>query len=53
MNLATSALDLASARAAIEAALPQVHWPGMQVRRDIGLKALKHAQAGKTVQDPW
>ena len=53
MNLATSAPDLATARGAIEAALPQVHWPGMQVRRDIGLKALKHAEAGKTVQDPW
>ncbi|WP_243293344.1 phosphoribosylamine--glycine ligase [Geothrix mesophila] len=53
LNLATSAPDLAAARAAIEAALPQVHWPGMQVRRDIGLKALRHAQAGKTVRDRW
>jgi phosphoribosylamine--glycine ligase len=53
LNLATSAPDLAVARAAIEAALPQVHWPGLQVRRDIGLKALMHAEAGKTVQDPW
>ncbi len=53
INLATSAPDLSTARAAIEAALPQVHWPGMQVRRDIGLKALRHAEAGKTVQDPW
>ena len=53
MNLATSAPDLAAARAAIEAALPQVQWPGMQVRRDIGLKALRHAEAGRTVQDPW
>jgi phosphoribosylamine--glycine ligase len=53
MNLATSAPDLAAARAAIEAALPQVSWPGRQVRRDIGLKALQHAEAGKTVQDPW
>jgi phosphoribosylamine--glycine ligase len=53
LNLATSAPDLAAARAAIEAALPQVQWPGMQVRRDIGLKALKHAEAGRTVQDPW
>jgi phosphoribosylamine--glycine ligase len=53
LNLATSAPDLATARAAIEAALPQVHWPGMQARRDIGLKALRHAEAGKTVQDPW
>jgi len=53
MNLATSAPDLAAARAAIEASLPQVQWPGMQVRRDIGLKALRHAEAGKTVQDAW
>jgi phosphoribosylamine--glycine ligase len=53
LNLATSAPDLATARAAIEAALPQVTWPGMQVRHDIGLKALQHAEAGKTVQDPW
>jgi phosphoribosylamine--glycine ligase len=53
LNLATSAPDLAAARAAIAAALPQVHWPGMQVRHDIGLKALQHAESGKTVQDPW
>jgi len=53
LNLATSAPDLATARATIEAALPQVHWPGMQVRRDIGLKALRHAEAGRTVQDAW
>lgn len=53
LNLATSAPDLAAARAAIEAALPQVGWPGMQVRRDIGLKALNHAQAGKSVGDAW
>ncbi len=53
LNLATSAPDLATARAVIEASLPEVHWPGMQVRRDSGLKALKHAEAGRTVQDPW
>ncbi|NWJ39949.1 MAG: phosphoribosylamine--glycine ligase [Geothrix sp.] len=53
LNLATSAPDLAAARAVIEASLPEVHWPGMQVRRDIGLKALRHAEAGRTVQDPW
>ncbi|WLT33087.1 phosphoribosylamine--glycine ligase [Geothrix sp. PMB-07] len=53
MNLATSAPDLATARDAIDASLSQVQWPGMQVRRDIGLKALRHAQAGKTVQDAW
>lgn len=46
-------LPVPAARAAIAAALPAVHWPGMQVRRDIGLKALRHAEAGKTVQDPW
>jgi phosphoribosylamine--glycine ligase len=53
LNLATVAADLAAARSALEAALPEVTWPGMQVRRDIGLKALQHAEAGKTVQDPW
>jgi phosphoribosylamine--glycine ligase len=53
LNLATSAADLATARAAIEQALPAVNWPGMQVRKDIGLKALKHAQAGKGIGDPW
>lgn len=53
MNLATFAPDLASARAAAEAALAHVNWPGMQVRHDIGLKALKHAEAGKTVEDAW
>jgi phosphoribosylamine--glycine ligase len=53
LNLATSAPNLAAARADIEAALPQVHWPGMQVRHDIGLKALQHAEAGKTVEETW
>lgn len=53
LNLATSASSLAEARTKIEAALPKVGWPGMQVRRDIGLRALNHAKAGKTVQDAW
>ncbi|MBP1771484.1 MAG: phosphoribosylamine--glycine ligase [Holophagaceae bacterium] len=53
MNLAASAPDLTAARAAVLEALGEVGWSGMQVRRDIGLKALAHAQAGKTVQDPW
>jgi phosphoribosylamine--glycine ligase len=53
LNLATSAPTLADARAKIEAALKRVSWPGMQVRRDIGLRALEHAGAGKTVEDPW
>ncbi len=53
MNLATKAPDLDSARAFVEVALPEVSWPGMQFRRDIGLRALQHAQAGKSVQDAW
>ncbi|HET6331103.1 MAG TPA: phosphoribosylamine--glycine ligase [Holophagaceae bacterium] len=53
LNLATSAPTLAEARAKVATDLVQVAWPGMQARRDIGLKALKHAEAGKTVQDPW
>lgn len=53
LNLAASAPSLAEARAKAEADLAEVSWPGMQVRRDIGLKALQHADAGKTVQDPW
>ena len=53
MNLATMAPDLEAARARVETALLEVSWPGMQLRRDIGLRALKHARAGKGVQDPW
>ena len=53
LNLATSAPTLAEARAKAEADLAEVAWPGMQARRDIGLKALKHAEAGKGVQDAW
>jgi phosphoribosylamine--glycine ligase len=53
LNLATFAPDLAQARARVEAALPSVNWPGMQVRKDIGLRALNHAQAGKGVTDAW
>lgn len=53
LNLATAAPTLAEARTRIEVALGQVFWPGMQVRHDIGLRALNHALAGKTVQDPW
>lgn len=30
-----------------------VHWPGMQVRKAIGLLALNHTQAGRTVADPF
>ena len=53
LNLTTKAPDLGAARALVEAALPEVSWPGMQFRRDIGLRALKHAQAGKGVLDAW
>jgi len=53
LNLVACAENLGAARRRIETALPQVSWPGMQVRRDIGLKALTHAMAGKTVQDAW
>jgi len=53
LNLATNAPSLAEARAKAEADLAEVTWSGMQARRDIGLKALKHAEAGKTVQDAW
>ncbi len=53
LNLATFAPDLASARARVAEALDQVGWEGMQVRRDIGLRALNHHLAGKGPQDPW
>nr|WP_320133841.1 phosphoribosylamine--glycine ligase [uncultured Holophaga sp.] len=53
LNLVAQAADLAQARAQVEADLEQVTWPGRQVRRDIGLKALRHAQAGKGVADAW
>ena len=53
LNLATSAPTLAEARAKVEADFAEVNWPGMQVRRDIGLKAQKHAEAGRTIQDRW
>lgn len=53
LDLTTRAADLAAARAQVEAALPDVSWPGMQHRGDIGLRALRHAQAGRGVDDPW
>lgn len=53
LNLVALAPDLAQARQAIERALPEVDWPGRQVRRDIGLRALRHAEAHRTVADPW
>jgi phosphoribosylamine-glycine ligase len=49
LNLVTVAPDLAQARDRTESAITQVSWPGMQVRHDIGLRALNHARAGRTV----
>lgn len=53
LNLTALAPDLAAARAAVARDLEEVVWPGMQCRRDIGLRAQKHADAGRTVQDSW
>lgn len=53
INLSTHAGNLASARQRVEEGLESIHWPGMQVRRDIGLQALRHAEAGRTVRDAW
>ena len=53
LNLTALAPDLAAARAAVARDLEEVAWPGMQCRRDIGLRAQKHADAGRTVQDSW
>ncbi|MBK8725134.1 MAG: phosphoribosylamine--glycine ligase [Holophagaceae bacterium] len=53
LNLVTHAGNLATARTRISEALDSVQWPGMQVRGDIGLRALKHAEAGKGVADAW
>ena len=53
LNLVATAPDLAQARERIEAAIARVRWPGMQVRHDIGLRALNHARAGRTVADPF
>jgi len=53
INLAVRAGSLEEARGMALEDLAQVRWPGMQVRRDIGLKALLHAQSGKTIEDPW
>lgn len=53
INLVTVQADLEAARQAVSADLDRVDWPGRQVRRDIGLRALTHAQAGRGVLDPW
>lgn len=53
LTLVTHAGNLATARSRIQEALDSVQWPGMQVRQDIGLRALRHAEAGKGVGDAW
>jgi phosphoribosylamine--glycine ligase len=55
VNLVARAKDLEEARNMVCSDIEekQVVWPGMQVRRDIGLKALNHARANKTVADGW
>jgi len=53
LNLTALAPDLAAARAAVAADLGAVTWPGMQYRNDIGLRAQRHAEARRSVQDPW
>lgn len=53
INLSTHAGSLASARSRVEEGLASIHWPGMQYRKDIGLRALRHAEAGRTVRDAW
>jgi phosphoribosylamine--glycine ligase len=53
LNLVARAGSLEEARGMIVSDLSQVGWDGMQARRDIGLRALNHAKAGKTVADLW
>ncbi len=53
LGLVACAPDLAQARDRVAAALEQVRWAGMQARRDIGLRALNHARAGRTVNDAF
>ncbi len=53
INLCTHAGNLASARERVEEGMESIHWPGMQYRKDIGLRALRHAEAGRTVRDAW
>jgi phosphoribosylamine--glycine ligase len=55
LNLVAHAGGLEAARGLVLSDLDQgrVAWAGMQARRDIGLMALEHARAGKTVEDAW
>ena len=53
LNLVTVGSDLFEARDRVAMALSAVVWPGMQSRHDIGLRALNHAKAGRTVHDSF
>jgi phosphoribosylamine--glycine ligase len=53
MNLVAVAENLEAARARVLSQATAAAWPGRQLRTDIGLRALNHAKAGKTVLDPW
>ncbi len=53
LNLVAVDRDLQGARERALAAVSAAAWPGMQFRRDIGLRALNHAAAGRTVADPF
>jgi phosphoribosylamine-glycine ligase len=53
LDLVAVAPDLEQARERVEAAIAHVQWPGMQVRHDIGLRALNHAKAGRNVADAF
>jgi phosphoribosylamine-glycine ligase len=55
VGLVAHAKSLEDARSLVNSDLDQgqICWHGMQVRRDIGLKAMQHAMANKTVEDDW
>jgi phosphoribosylamine--glycine ligase len=53
LNLVATAPDLGAARTLAAQAASLVRWPGMQCRGDIGLRALNHAAAGRTVAHPF
>ncbi|MCL1893184.1 MAG: phosphoribosylamine--glycine ligase [Holophagaceae bacterium] len=55
INLVAIGNDLEQVRRMVNSDLDshQIEWPGMQVRRDIGLKALQHAKANLTIENQW
>jgi phosphoribosylamine-glycine ligase len=55
VGLVVRANSLEEAMKMVSSDLDQGHigWKGMQVRRDIGQRALNHAKGKKTVEDAW